>query len=191
MSEQTNFIQIDRRWFLTWTTYGTWLPGDERGFTGTAENELGQIVNYNQFGTQPGSPNVPFRKFAEHLLKTKPIVLTYEEAQDLYRQFQETVRFRGWLILAVGIMHAHVHVIVGVPGDPKPEKLLNDLKAYGTRCLNEKSGRLASDTWWTTKGSKRKLECDIDVASSVQYVRQQPNPLLIWTRDDGFLLGEA
>ena len=23
---------IDRIWFLTWTTYGTWLPGDERGF---------------------------------------------------------------------------------------------------------------------------------------------------------------
>ena len=57
--------------------------------------------------------------------------------------------------------------------------------------LNENFGRVASDTWWTTKGSKRKLEADRDVEATVQYVRRQPNPLLIWTRDDGFLLGEA
>src|SRR5947209_816005 len=25
---------MDRYWFLTWTTYGTWLPGDARGFVG-------------------------------------------------------------------------------------------------------------------------------------------------------------
>ena len=191
MSEQINTIQIDRRWFLTWTTYGTWLPGDERGFTGTAENEIGQVVNFNQFGTQPGNPNVQLRKSAEHLLKSKPIVLTYEQAQELYRQFQETAKIRGWLILAVGIMHTHLHVIVGVPGDPKPAKLLNDLKAYGTRCLNKRFGRLASDTWWTTNGSKRKLEADRDLEMTVQYIRHQPNPLLIWTREDGFLLGEA
>ena len=23
---------MDRYWLLTWTTYGTWLPGDARGF---------------------------------------------------------------------------------------------------------------------------------------------------------------
>ncbi len=23
---------MDRYWPLTWTTYGTWLPGDARGF---------------------------------------------------------------------------------------------------------------------------------------------------------------
>ena len=24
-------IAADRHWLLTWTTYGTWLPGDDRG----------------------------------------------------------------------------------------------------------------------------------------------------------------
>jgi len=191
MHEQINFIQIDRRWFLTWTTYGTWLPGDKRGFFGTAENDLGDVVNHNEIGTQPANPNVRLRATAENLLKSNPIVLSYEQAQELYRQIQETAKIRGWLILAVGIMHTHLHVIVGVPGDPKPDKILNDLKAYATRCLNEKFGRVASDTWWTTKGSKRKLDADRDVEVTVQYVRCQPNPLLIWTRDDGFLLGEA
>ncbi len=26
-------------WLLTWTTYGTWLPGDERGFVGNVIEE--------------------------------------------------------------------------------------------------------------------------------------------------------
>ena len=26
-------------WLLTWTTYGTWLPGDERGFVGNVVEE--------------------------------------------------------------------------------------------------------------------------------------------------------
>ncbi len=27
-------LTMDRYWFLTWTTYGPWLPGDRRGFVG-------------------------------------------------------------------------------------------------------------------------------------------------------------
>ena len=134
MHEQINFIQIDRRWFLTWTTYGTWLPGDKRGFVGTAENDIGDVVNPNQIGAQPANPNVRLRATAENLLKSNPIVLSYEQAQELYLQIQETARIRGWLILAVGIIHTHLHVVVGVPGDPKPDKILNDFKAYATRC---------------------------------------------------------
>ena len=134
MHEQINFIQIDRRWFLTWTTYGTWLPGDKRGFVGTAENDIGDVVNHNQIGAQPANPNVRLRATAENLLKSNPIVLSYEQAQELYLQIQETARIRGWLILAVGIIHTHLHVVVGVPGDPKPDKILNDFKAYATRC---------------------------------------------------------
>jgi hypothetical protein len=28
-----NFEAYNRIWFLTWTIYGTWLPGDERGLS--------------------------------------------------------------------------------------------------------------------------------------------------------------
>jgi hypothetical protein len=31
-------MEIDS-WLLTWTTYGTWLPGDERGFVGNVLEE--------------------------------------------------------------------------------------------------------------------------------------------------------
>jgi hypothetical protein len=50
---------MDRYWFLTWTTYGTWLPGDARGFVGRVWNEdLGPRVKHNEPGT-PYDANLP------------------------------------------------------------------------------------------------------------------------------------
>ncbi len=87
-------------------------------------------------------------------------------------------------------MHTHLHLIVGVPGDPDPDKILGDFKAYGSRCLNQVSRSRRDGTWWTTGGSKRKLADGHSVEATVSYIRQQPNPLLIWTRDEGLVFSK-
>jgi REP element-mobilizing transposase RayT len=51
-------------------------------------------------------------------------------------QLRETAATRGWTLFAVGIMANHVHVIVGVDGDPAPADLLRDLKGWTSRALN-------------------------------------------------------
>ena len=58
MLPELNFIPVDRYWFLTWTTYGTWLPGDERGFVGVAPNQFGRMIMHNQ----PNTPTAPPRQ---------------------------------------------------------------------------------------------------------------------------------
>jgi hypothetical protein len=46
------FDQRRRYWLLTWTTYGTWLPGDERGFVSPVrENSYELWRSKNQRGT--------------------------------------------------------------------------------------------------------------------------------------------
>jgi hypothetical protein len=70
-------------------------------------------------------------------------------------------------------MANHVHVVVGVPDDPSPAKLLQILKSYASRTLNENWRRPASGTWWTSSGSTRKLADDEAIASAVRYVREQ------------------
>ena len=47
--------------------------------------------------------------------------------------------------------------------------------------MNRKFGKPASDTWWTTSGSKRKLKTGADVAGAVRYVQEQEGALLVWT----------
>lgn len=182
-----NLIEIQRYWFLTWTTYGTWLPGDRRGYVGAAPDESGRWIEHNQVGTPPAAPNPQLYESMTRALKYPPIRLKFAQAMALHEQFLETTGFRNWLLIAVAVMRTHVHMVVGVPGDPDPDVVLGDLKSYGSRRLNREGEKPSSGTWWTTGGSKRKLPDEDAVEAVIHYIRNQPNPLLIWTREDGVI----
>lgn len=183
MTEPINFINVERYWFLTWTAYGSWLPGDDRGFTGSLLDQRGKSVDHNQFATPTALPNAALQYVARRLLKDSPVVLNLTQAVKLSQQIRETVAFRNWILIAVAIMRTHVHAVVGVANDPDPDKILGDLKAYDSRCLN-KIGTPRKD-WWTRGGSARKLADEAAVETVVHYVRDQVNPLVIWTRMEG------
>lgn len=113
-------------------------------------------------------------------LKYPPIVLSLPQARILLQQFHETAAYRGWQNLAIAIMRTHVHLLVSVPGDPAPDKSLQDFKAYGSRALHAEWTKPASGTWWTESGSKRKKSSYAAVVNAVRYVANQDNPLEVW-----------
>jgi REP element-mobilizing transposase RayT len=120
------------------------------------------------------------QEYARIELKGPPIVLTAEQAEAMFLQFYETATIRNWKLLAVGIMAKHVHIVVGVMGDPDPNKVLGDFKSYASRRLSRKWGKPKSETWWTERGSTRKLRDEAALLAAIEYVRNQENPLLIW-----------
>jgi REP element-mobilizing transposase RayT len=172
---------IDRYWLITWVTYGTWLPGDERGFVSQIRDANGRRTIHNIPGT-PRAANIPaLQCYARSLLKSDPIRLSLHQAETLLEQFQETSYYRDWLLLAVGIVANHVHTALGVPADPEPEKILGDLKSYGSRKLNRRWGKPESETSWARSGSTRKLPNQDAVLGAIRYVIDQEYPLLVWT----------
>jgi REP element-mobilizing transposase RayT len=184
------FWRMDRYWFLTTTFYGTWLPGDEFGFVSRVRDRRPDEApspvrrEHNQVGTDYDRALKGLHRYATSFLKCEPIRIVLAHANALLPQFQETARHRGWELRAVAIMADHVHIVVGVKGDPDPDKVLGDLKAYGSRLLNRGWGRPASDTWWTYGGSTRKVHDVQHLHNVIEYVRNQENPLLIWIADD-------
>jgi REP element-mobilizing transposase RayT len=172
--------QMDRYWLLTWTTYGTWLPGDDRGFVSNVDRGDGKGHRLNQPGTEPASAMRGLTRMARQSMKGPSVYLEMDHAHVLLQQFQETAKYRGWQLQAVAIMRNHVHVVVGVPGDPEPENLLRDFKSYGSRALNQRWGKPSSGTWWTESGSRRKLPNEVAIAGAVAYVRDQEFPLSFW-----------
>ena len=60
------------------------------------------------------------REYVQKSLSAPPILLSRQHADVLLAQFQETADYRGWLLIASAIMASHVHIVVGVPGDPDP-----------------------------------------------------------------------
>jgi REP element-mobilizing transposase RayT len=175
-----NFSAYDRIWFLTWTTYGTWLPGDERGFVSPKFDGTVPERRHNALGTEYDAGRRRLRELAMANLVGPPIWLTAEHAGVLRKQFEETAHYRGWVILAAAIMPNHVHILTGVWGDPDPEDLMRDYKSYGSRALNREFGRRESGTWWTEQGSKRKARNQRHLEVLIRYIRKQPNAFLIW-----------
>ena len=175
---------MDRYWLLTWTTYATWLPGDERGFVSKVNSDDGEKVIHNR----PQTPYDADWKLLEHSmrqrLKQPPIRLTHEQAEVVLAQLGETAAYRQWQLIAVSIMANHCHVIVGVIGDPDPADILRDFKSYASRALNQKWSKPASGTWWTESGSTRKLKNEQAVLQATAYVRDQEYPLASWIRSE-------
>jgi REP element-mobilizing transposase RayT len=183
-----------RGWLLTNTTYGTWLPGDPRGSVTSvrdrrATDEPGPVRIEHDVPGQPWEDDLPrLCSAAIKQMKSPPICLDFEKAEITLNQFRETARYRAWTLHAVAIMPNHFHIALSVNDDPEPRKILADFKAYASRTLNTKYGKPPSETWWTTNGSKRKLKSDEALTMAIQYVVQQPRPLVVWSLESGRLV---
>ncbi|QDT55240.1 Transposase IS200 like protein [Caulifigura coniformis] len=169
-----------RVWLLTWTTYGTWLPGDERGFVGQVKRDDDRRIRRNRIGEEFDRAMPGLERASAAFLKGKPNWLTGDQARVTLDQLLQTADYRGWVILAIAVMSNHVHVALRVVGDPDPENILRDFKSYASRSLNKSFGRPLSGTWWTESGSKRKLPSAEAVVGGVRYVRDQARPLASW-----------
>lgn len=140
--------------FLTWVTYGTWLPGDRRGW-----------VEYRHGFQLPDSA-----REAEAAAKMTEDACRLDEQQRIAveQQIGETCRHRGWSLLAVNCRSNHVHVVLSAP-DTHPKKIRTDLKAWATRCLKQQFDAKC-ENWWAERGSIRYLYKDENLDAAVAYV---------------------
>jgi hypothetical protein len=172
---------MDRSWLITWTCYGNWVPGDKRGFVGNIRDEDDTQVRHNIPGT-PFDEDLPrLEAWVRQQLRGEPITLEQAEADALIAQYQETARIRKWSLQAASVMFNHTHLVVGVLGDPDPKLILETFKSWATRAVKELRPLPPNGTFWTAKGSKRKLPDEAAVRAAAIYVaKKQPNPLATW-----------
>ncbi|MDX1970401.1 MAG: transposase [Planctomycetaceae bacterium] len=182
-------------WLITNTTYGAWLPGDERGsVTRVRERRPEDPATDARFPHNiPGEPyEVPLRGLqlaARAKMKGPPVSLTAEQAAAICEQFQETSRFRDWTLHAAAVMANHFHIVMSTLIDLNPDKICADYKAYASRRLNRDWGAPESGEWWTAKGSVRKLGDASALANAIVYVTEkQEFPLVVWCRERGRLV---
>jgi REP element-mobilizing transposase RayT len=170
---------MDRYWFFTWRTYGSWLPGQD-GFVGYYRPVQDRRVIDNVPGEPTTEPIPSLERYAQAAMKGQPILLIAEQAKVILAQLQETAACRGWIIDAVAVMINHVHVVYGVPGDPDPSAMLRDWKSYASRALNRISPKPHEGRWWADSGSTRPLKTEEHRLAAICYVRDQIEPLLVW-----------
>jgi REP element-mobilizing transposase RayT len=172
---------MDRHWLITWTCYGNWLPGARQGFVSHVRDEQDALVIHNIPGTPYDADMPALEAHARARMKGPPVSLDQAAAEAMIAQYQETCRVRDWELEASSVMYNHTHIVVGVAGDPDPQSILETFKSWATRAVKKLRPVPPNGTFWTAKGSKRKLPDELARHGAVIYVvRKQPAPLAVW-----------
>ena len=135
------------------TTYGTWLAGDERGWQ-----------RWGEAGIQP--PNKLFEQMAATDMKESTFTLSARDRRIVEVTMRRHCKIRGWTLHAVNARSNHVHVVVTSPGY-EPDVVRNQFKAWCTRHL--KPGNPGRERFWTEGASCRWINHSDDLESAVLY----------------------
>ena len=146
--------------FSTWTTYGTWLPGDWRGFRQHGRPEKGAIARW---------------EFEARFRMTGTAVLLNQVQRNIV---EETVAnhcvHRAWELHAVSCRSNHVHAILTAP-DRDLKIPREQFMAWCTRKLKEHERTVSGfqtvrECWWTERGWDEYLDTDEDFDHAMEYV---------------------
>lgn len=146
--------------FLTWSAYGNWFHGDQRG---SVDRE------HNAYGT----PWLPADEHRAGQDRERMAGCTASFDPESRRIISQTIidhcRHRSWELLAVNARSNHVHVVVRFAG-VNPETMMGQFKAWASRRLREAGKVGPEDKVWTHHGSTRYIWKEHEIEGAVQYV---------------------
>ena len=146
--------------FSTWTTYGTWLPGDERGWFQSAG------------GYQ--APDLMRNLEAAFRMTDDAITLDVEQRQLVEKTIADHCAIRNWELHAVNCRSNHVHAVVAAP-DRAIEIPREQCKSWCTRKLKVREQlcdpqRVVRKNWWSERGWDEYIDTERSLAEVIAYV---------------------
>ena len=143
-------------YFLTWTTYGTWLPGDPRGWNrkGEAASLLGNSL-YNEA--------------AKARMHEDAFLLSSTDRKLVKETLVAHCEFRSWGLHALNVRSNHLHIVV-TAADYQPDQAASQFKAWCTRKL--KAAHPTRKRFWTQGASCRWINSDDALAKANEYTNE-------------------
>ena len=97
----------------------------------------------------------------------------------LLASLRERCAQQNWNLLAAHVRTTHVHIVV--EAEARPERIMNDIKAYASRCLNQTGLDEAGRKPWARHGSTRWLWKPEHVSAAIRYVvDEQGDPMAVF-----------
>jgi len=152
-------VRFPLAWYLTWTTYATWLHGDERG-SHTRSRYL-----------QP-DPGLEAEVRGE--LVEQPVYLSPAQRLIIEKTIPNECQSQGWTLHAVNARTNHVHAVISANRDGS--FLRSRLKALTSAALSDDAqlpmaGSHGRRKWWTEKGNIVEVDSEKALDEIVIYVR--------------------
>ena len=139
-------------YMVTWTTYGSWLPGDKRGYI-----ENGRILEGNK----------QIHKACEKLQKHPTVKLNQMEKEIVRTAIIKEAERIGQKIETLVVCSNHIH-IASRPGVKSIERTVCMYKSAATRALRSRR----KGPVWTKSFDKRFCFSEADFASRIKYIKK-------------------
>jgi len=147
-------------YLLTFRTYGTWLHGDAKWSVRRNANTA--------YGTPKVQPSVPLREVMKDELNHPAVILNPEHHKHIEAAIKEVCEHRSYKLRALNVRTNHVHAVVSAW--LKPERIVNEFKAYATRRLRSEHLIAADTKLWSRGASTRYLWKPRHVEAAIDYV---------------------
>jgi REP element-mobilizing transposase RayT len=140
-------------YMLTWTTYGSWLPGDERGYVDNGKILLGDDKTLQRNRQRQKSPVVKLNPKEKQIVRQTILA----EAERI-----------GHKIEALAVYSNHIHLLAR-PHTKSIEEIAGRYKSLTTRSLweNGRKGRI-----WSKRYDKRFCFSEDEFTTRIRYIQK-------------------
>jgi REP element-mobilizing transposase RayT len=157
--------QMALAYFITFSTYGTWLHGSAKG--------MGSVdVEHNAYGSPYVAPDAERECHERETMAQAVYVMDAPRRAVVCDAIVRMAQEKGWRLWAVHVRSNHVHTVV--TADREPGRLMSDLKARASRelaGLDERDRRR-----WTRHGSTKHLFEWAQVEEKIDYTLYAQGP---------------
>ncbi len=147
-------------YFLTWTTYGTWLPGDARG---------SKSRKTNPFGFPDITPNPLLVEYSRRQMKQKPYMLDVSQREVVKSAITSYTHKKSLELIAVQIRSNHIHIAIAET-DLEPMKLISNLKRAISYELKIQFNDAAGFKHWSRGGHFKIIENEEALIQIIDYI---------------------
>ena len=161
---------IPLAYLITFSCYGARLHGDERG-------------TVNRDHNLPGTPFLPtkpgLRRYESSAMSASPYAMDGPRRLHVLSAIRGVCAAKEWRLYAAHIRENHVHLVVNAI--EAPETVMNAMKSYASRRLNEAGLDGGHCKRWTRHGSTKYLWDEKAVADAAHYVlAEQGEPMVVY-----------
>lgn len=146
-------------YLITFACYGCHLHGDPEGSVDRKHNLQGSPL------VEPNPRRVSEER---RLMEQPPYCMDAQRREAVLASIVECCSQQNWTLLAAHVRTNHVHLVV--EGEARPERIMNYLKSYASRCLNGLDPDQTARKRWARHGSTRWLWEPDNISAAIRYV---------------------
>jgi REP element-mobilizing transposase RayT len=162
---------IPLAYFITFTTYGTWLHDNERGSIIRKEGTTFSLP-----------PQEKLNHYEQYKLKSPPLLLDTSQRKIILDVIIKHCNIRNWKLFATHIRSNHVHIVV--KSNKSIDQTAEEFKSWATRMLRKHGLKIHKP--WTSGSSKKYIFKKAKLREKIHYVVYEQGKPMQYYIDEEF-----